>query len=229
MDDALAALMIPAPETLMRSHTKNPYWDAIRALPGERFAWEYDHRWEPVTWHLGTGTIVMRQEYCHTYTWAIPDPLSLAVVAEHLAPCAVEIGSGTGYWAWQMEQLGVTMHCYDLLPPHLSRENIYHPPESEQAFRSVYTTVLQGNHTMAAQHPDCTLFLCWPPYESPMAADALRAYQGKKLVYIGEGQSGCCADDTFFALLDEAWELTDEHRPIQWSGIRDYIQVFERR
>ena len=29
--------------------------------------------------------------------------------------------------------------------------------------------------------------LCWPPYKTPMAETALRAYRGSGVVYIGEG------------------------------------------
>jgi hypothetical protein len=64
---------------------------------------------------------------------------------------------------------------------------------------------------------------------SDMAYKALKAYTGNKLVYIGENGGGCTADDAFFALLEEKWEEIDEHQPVQWSGIHDWITVYERR
>lgn len=40
-----------------------------------------------------------------------------------------------------------------------------------------------------------------------MAVEALRAYQGDLLVYVGEGNGDACADDDFFAELEDGWEL----------------------
>lgn len=168
------------------------------------------------------------------YAWAVPDPHSLAFVASHLGKSALEIGAGSGYWAYCLAQLGTFLTCYDVAPPQLCADNHYHSPRKGRyqplsgERRDVWYHVYKGNHNKTARY-DYPLFLCWPPYEDSMAAKALKAYRGKKLVYIGESEGGCTADDAFFAILSKRWELIDMHRPVQWHGIHDLIEVYVRR
>lgn len=86
----------------------------------------------------------------------------------------------------------------------------------------------KGDEQVAAHYPDHHLFLCWPTYNKPMAFRALQAYQGNRLVYIGEGSEGCTGDEAFFDLLEQEWHLVEQRRGVSWSGIRDSIMVYER-
>jgi hypothetical protein len=230
------------PVDLPVSRTTNPYWDIVRTIPGSHL--NYDRVWQPdyiATYFDEDGHIrppeqrLDRNDVCGEYAWAIPDPASLDFVAQWCTPKAVEIGAGTGYWAWQLSQLGVDIVAYDLHPPQHDGQNHYHSPRNEQKdkligeTRHVFYDVLPGDHLMPWNHPDRTLFLCWPPYSSNMANLCLKAYQGKRLVYIGEQSGGCNADDAFFKRLERNWEEVATHRIIQWSGLHDYIIVYERR
>lgn len=75
-----------------------------------------------------------RSKLVRVYTWSIPDPLSVAFVVKALnGRPMVEIGAGTGYWGWLMQQHGIDVKLYDKNPPrkgynhwHSPRENIYH-------------------------------------------------------------------------------------------------------
>lgn len=227
-------------ETQTEGAIKNPYWDIVQTFPGDRIERDYHHRWVPNPYPWGEdrplvdGTYVGRNELCGTYAWSIPDPDSLQFVARVLGDSAVEIGAGTGYYASLLAQMGVDIICYDLYPPQHTGQNHYHSPRNKKQdgllgiTREVFFDVRAGNHLMAAEHSDRTLFLCWPPYEDQMAYHTLQAYQGQRFVYIGEGEGGCTGDDAFFALLDEAWHLVESHTPVQWSGIHDVIEVYER-
>lgn len=63
-----------------------------------------------------------------------------------------------------------------------------------------------------------------------MAFDALSYYEGEWLLYIGEFEGGCCADDLFFQALAEDWEEVEVHYDmIQWSGINDYAALYRRK
>lgn len=226
---------VAPPIDLPLSQTDNPYWDTIRAIPGSQFEWEYEQRYAPDAMALFSKQRIDRNDLCGKYAWAIPDPASLDFVAEWLKPAAIEIGAGTGYWAWQLSQLGVDMIAYDLFPPQHTGQNHYHSPRNGEkngllgVTREVYFDVRAGGELIAAQYPDRTLFLCWPPYDSDMAVNTLNAYQGKRLVFIGEGDGGCTADDAFFEKLGEEWEEVASHRPIQWNYIHDYITVYEQK
>ena len=166
-------------------------------------------------------------------SWAIPDPLSLQFVVAYTVGFdgLVEIGAGTGYWAWQLAQRGVGVAAFDEAPPDVA-ENVYCQDDklpADRRLRTTYHPVAEGNTYAAKDFPDRALFLCWPPYGTPLAAAALAFYTGNRLIYIGEGDGGCCADDDFFAALGKGWVEVAEHRPVQWSGLHDWITVYDRK
>jgi len=224
--------------TLGPGPARNPYWDAVRALPGDDITQRFQHRWEPRTyprvWEPDSNDDGPRRDELTTrYAWAIPDPASLAFIAEHANGRIVEIGAGTGYWAWQLSQLGVDVVAYDRNPPDRGG-NHWHSPRGADGNPSkqpmpVFFPVRRGGAPQAARHPDRTLLLCWPPYTSTVARRALRAYSGQRIIFIGEGWGGCTADDAFFRALERGWVEVVAHRLVQWSGIHDWATVYDRK
>jgi hypothetical protein len=53
-------------------------------------------------------------------------------------------------------------------------------------------------------------------------------YLGHTLAYIGEGEWGCTADDTFHRQLNKHWEQTAYVELPQWSGIHDGLYIYKR-
>ena len=220
--------------------TDNPYWDAVRALPAEDITWRYERRWVPrafpwpegLPWRQGKppDTGPSRFELTHRYAWAVPDPATLAFVAAHCGPRVVEVGAGTGYWAWQLAQLGADVAAYDTHPPDRGGSYFHSPWDPEHgptmAARPLFHPVRRGGPARALAHPDRTLLLCWPPPADPMARRTLACYQGDRLVLIAD--EPCCGDERFYAQLDRWWEQVDEHRPVQWFGIKDRVTVYDR-
>src|SRR5262249_41959535 len=94
-----------------------------------------------------------------------------------------------------------------------------------------WTTVTQGNEASAARHPDRSLLLSWPPMGEPMAYNALRAYRGDTLLYIGDAEGGLTADSAFFRELSRNWRLVETAPVDQWrvSESRDKLWVYKRR
>lgn len=163
-----------------------------------------------------------RDELTTTYSWAIPSPAAIAWMVEVLAGRkVVEVGAGSGYWSWLLQQAGVDTVAYDLLPPDRSK-NAYHKDK-------VYRPVLRGNSASVKLHPDRVLYMSWPPYGGRLGNDALRYYEGDTLLYCGEDWGGCCANDTFFRRLGRDWELVDscaDH--VTWSGMHDTLSIYKR-
>lgn len=219
----------------------NPYWEEVQRFPQTRGIWgnSREVEWFEVSYEKlpyltpeQQANIRHREHLCIQYAWSIPDPISLAFVSEHLGNTAIEIGAGVGYWAYCLAQLGTHVTCYDIAPPQRIAANHWHSPRKGRyealtgELRHVWQEVYYGNHNKAKQYT-YPLFLCWPPMSS-MATQALKGYRGNTLVYIGEGSGGCTADDAFFALLDKEWESIADHRPVRWSGINDFIEVYTR-
>ena len=56
----------------------------------------------------------LRDELVKKYAWAVPTEASIEAIAA-LGPI-VEVGAGTGYWAWLLRQVGATVEAYDVAP-----------------------------------------------------------------------------------------------------------------
>lgn len=158
---------------------------------------------------LEVHAFVKRQDLVCKYAWAVPTQDALDVLAAHRP--ILEIGAGTGYWAYLLrEHYGVDILAYDK-----------HPPLTK------WTGVLKGRPVKARKYPNRTLFLCWPPYSHPMATESLKYYQGQTVIYVGEWNA-CTADDEFHELLEAEWTQTQRVSLPNWIGIRDEMFVFER-
>jgi hypothetical protein len=151
-----------------------------------------------------------REESCRKYSWAIPNEPSLSTLLRY-SPI-VELGCGTGYWSALLSDMGCSIVAIDCCT------------KSTPIF---YPQAIKGNEHLLPMYPDHTLFLCWPPYDNPMAYNALLKYHGKHVVYIGEGMGGCTADDLFHEYLDNKFNCIEEIAIPQWCGVHDFMSVWE--
>lgn len=184
------------------------------------------------TWleHYRTQRRLQRQ-----YAWAIPSPEVIIELA-WLGPI-VEIGAGRGYWAALINDAGGDVVCYDAEPPDQSTENGWAPPVGHHddvevpvtIETAVFTEVRRGGPEKVLEHQDRALFLCWPPYDDPMAYDALRQYEGELLIYVGEGEGGCTGDDYFHKLVGEQFEQIRYMELPFWDGLHDALWIYKRK
>lgn len=172
----------------------NPYYDlhaALQSLPA-------------------ATALALRKKLIWAYSWAVPSAEAIGVLASH-APL-VEVGAGTGYWAWLVKQHGAKIIAYD--------ENASQPPR--------WTEVEHGDARAIARHEGSNLFLCWPSYESPMAFEALTHFKGERVIYVGE-LGGRTADHKFHDELVTTFSLEKEIAIPCWPGFNDKLYVFKRR
>ncbi len=158
-----------------------------------------------------------RQEMVQKYAWAIPSEEALVKIVRY-SPI-IEIGAGSGYWAWMIRIRGGEIEAFDTNPP-LLKKNKYSSTQ--------HSDVRDGDHSALKGSCAKTLMICWPPYESSMASKCLESFDGDKLIYIGEGYGGCTADDKFFELLEQGWTEEFTMGIPQWPGIHDYLAVYSR-
>lgn len=128
-----------------------------------------------------------------------------------------EIGAGTGYWAYLLDQLGVNVLAYD---KYLDSKNPYCEPD-------FWYPVQRGNSN-SLMPKDNALMLCWPPYGGYMALNALRNYRGNTVIYIGEDWGGCCATKGFFQYLNKLYKETHFVEIPQWYGMHDNMWIYQR-
>jgi hypothetical protein len=121
----------------------------------------------------GITALALSQRYSYVY----PDARVLGILGD-LGPL-VEIGAGTGYWAYKLRAKEVDIIAFDQVPPDMERRNRYH------GRTPTWSEVLKGDHTVLAAYPDRALFLCWPPLFSALG-DCLSFYKGETVAYIGD-------------------------------------------
>ena len=104
-----------------------------------------------------------RKWTCHLYAFATPSPDALAALARYVP--LVEVGAGTGYWAYCLRKRysDIVVYACDRDPPstsHSQKSNSYH------GRADTWTLVMKGGVDVASRYKDATLLLCYPPPDS---------------------------------------------------------------
>lgn len=205
----------------------NRYWDAVADLVTTEDGWPGPGRFIGAADHFDDYT--KRHMFVDRYCWTIPAPDTVDFIVAHCGPRVLDPLAGTGYWGWLLHQHGVDVLCSDVHPPHNSsampQRNEWH--KEVEPFMPVLAADAVDSVTVHGD--DRTLLLSWPPYGSAIGEKAIAAYRGNRIIYIGEGEGGCCGDDGMFDRLTAEWREVAEHRPVQWYGIHDVVTVHERR
>jgi len=152
-----------------------------------------------------------RREYVRDYSWAIPSELAIEAIRKY-API-IEVGAGGGYWSYLISLDGTSVVAVD--------------NESESFQKKWIKTENKGPECLEF-YPQQSLFLCWPPYNTPMASDCLLQHKGKYLIYIGECDGGCNADAQFFNILRNEFKLIETIEIPTWPNINDKLWVYQR-
>jgi len=160
-----------------------------------------------------------RQELALRYSYVVPESRLLGVLRRH-SPL-VELGAGTGYWAYLLRLMGTDVIAYDHAPFGSGRNNRYHVD-----FRR-WTDVIEGDTEAILRHSDRTLFLCWPPKFSALWK-SVDLYRGDCVIYIGDGGTRTPA----IRALQEGFILVETHPAIAMEpapGTEVKLSVWRRR
>lgn len=162
-----------------------------------------------------------RDTLTRQYGCSVPTgPVIRAIVAQ--APRIVELGAGSGYWAKLLADEGADVLAFDAVCP--GQTNDYFGGQEVGTWHPVNC----GDVSVLKAHRDRALLLCWPPYGDPMALNAVNAWDGELVIFVGEGYGGCCADDDFFAKMDDEFERVAVLDLPQWDGIHDAVWIWKR-
>jgi len=165
-------------------------------------------------WGFDTNVFERRLEFVKKYSWAIPNDDALDFLVS-VSPI-VEIGAGTGYWASLIQEKGGTIYPFDIQPYNNAWCDGNH------------TDVFLGGPESVLNFQDCTLFLCWTPYDDTLASDTLKLYTGDRVVFVGEWDDGCNKDDEFFRILGSDWKLEKRIEIPRFPGVNDELYSLVR-
>jgi hypothetical protein len=175
-----------------------------------------------------------RDLLCNLYGYAAITPAMVKEMKSILqrigAKNIIEMGSGTGYLGKVLEQKGVSIDCYDLVPPQ-SGGNEYHgntPP-----FLDVKRGSCKNLSSIVSHHENiknCGLLICYPPPMTSMAKDTLDSflkYGGKSLIHIGEFK-GLTGSSSFMNKLRTEFKLCFQHKCLSWGTDASTLTIWRR-
>jgi hypothetical protein len=196
-------MAVAASARLRATAIDNPYWNAFVQV-GDAPAAD------------------VRKNLISLYALAVTSPLALKLIGEFASGGLVEIGAGTGYWKFCLEQLGIEVAAYDLAPVNMA-DNRYFTRQTR-----CWAPVETGDADAVLRHSDRTLFLCWPPNDNQMAATALKLYTGRRLVYIGEASGTRTGNEQFRNRLGRHWRLERAIDIPRWAAHNDRLFLYRR-
>ncbi|MFX1709038.1 hypothetical protein PV783_34040 [Chitinophaga sp. CC14] len=185
----------------------NPYWYELRDLLLQIGVIEI----EAFTFETYLSITTARNQTVNKFSWSIPNLDIVQLAADHLGTRIVEMGAGSGYWAWLFSQMGREVIAFDKRPWDIR----YHP-------------VHYGTPDILTKYHDHSLFLCWPPALDPMATDCLHYYTGNKLAFIGY-DTHLTGDDEFHEILKNDWTLLSCHINKDWLNLKDTLYLYIRK
>ena len=172
----------------------------------------------PVTGASGFNEMLRRSMFTSTLAWAVPNLECLIAITEFVnGDNVLEVGCGSGLWAGLISATAVIITATD---PFLT-----HGFDPNKTFVDVER--IDAATAIAKYSNHEVLMLIWPPYNSPLAIDTLRSFTGDRLIFIGESEGGCTADDAFYEELSENWDMKTISIPT-WDGIYDRCYLCRR-
>lgn len=201
--------------------TERALVNEIGATSYELFSRHYieadERAWERREIRSRFSAYTARHHLIPHYGFAIPTVKAIDLVTGY-SPI-LEVGAGTGYWAHLLKLRGADVQAFD---PHPIYGNSH-------GLCQAWTTIARGNHRRAMRmYGERTLFICWPSLGDDWALECLQAHRGDYFIHIGEGESGCTANDEFFEYLEANYAEIDTYPIPQWPGIHDYLEVWQR-
>jgi hypothetical protein len=148
--------------------------------------------------------------------WAVPSALAIEKIVEFSEDHEIlSVCCGLGLWECLIQ---------------LSSEIKVIATDLVTANQPPYIRIIQMDARQAVEQfkTNC-LFMSWPVYKSSIADDCLKIFQGNKLIYIGEDEGGCTADDAFFRTLDTKWDIEEVIEIPRWFSISDRLYLYNRR
>lgn len=174
--------------------------EAVKAAPALVPGQPLAHYPDRNDFNLACPLFYKREEFVKTYGFMMPTAEVIDVLTGMLAKQkTLEAGSGSGWLADQLSQRGIDIEAADWtdyrLPKTQGRRKGY---PFEQVFRLDH----HGDATRLLPGTYGTILLVWPNLGSAFAAKiAQRMSTGQRLIYCGEGQGGCTANEHFFEIL----------------------------
>lgn len=163
--------------------------------------------------HSSLSAFECRETFIKEFGFAVLNEEAIKEIKKY-SPI-LEIGAGSGYWAYELSLRGVDIVATD---PEIyykweKKHSVLHKLTAEQAMK---------------KFPNRNLLTVWPSYSENWAARALENFEKDYVIYVGEGSGGCTADDKFHQILEKRFKHIKTISIPVFSGLHDRLEVFEK-
>lgn len=186
---------------------KNPYLQEIE----EKFEWKEDDLLETEGFDEESNENLDKWDMRLKYSFAIPNEAAIKTLVKN-SPL-IEIGAGSGYWAYLIKKNGGDIIAFD----DFTRGDQY----SKEWFNVEY-----GTPETVKEYPDRNLFLCWPEYDDPMGRKAVENAKARNIIFIGESKTGCTGTKRLYSLLEQKYNLEKVINIPTWFNNNDKMFVY---
>lgn len=128
----------------------------------------------------------------------------------------LEVMSGAGFLAKALKEHGVDI---------IATDDFSWAKDQHRDMKLVCEVEnIEGKEAVEKYSNRDILIVSWPPYQGNHINLICDEWgNSKPIIYIGEGEWGCCANDDFFSNYKEGEDLQIDIP--QWYGIHDYLSV----
>lgn len=172
----------------------------------------------------------IREHYINNFGFALLSNKLINSLSEQLKDqCVLEVGAGTGFLSFCLQNKGLYITPLDESPIHNNQYN----------FTTCYTDLVIHEASeyikdSFTKNPFDSIIMSWPSYETNFAFNVLsNMKKGQQLYYCGENYGGCTGNDAFFDLLDTKTLLNEKltqqlHADaLLWPGLHDSWYVYD--
>ena len=202
----------------------------LRKFMAKLYEWEKTGKL-PNTWDLknmdSLSNLEFRDKFISKLGFAAINKKFIEVLNDEVIKNkkCLEIMAGTGALSKALYDLGIDVISTD----NLSWDDL----ESYQSWKSRSFNVEKLDCVKAIEKygKDVDFIICsWPPYDEPQATQAIikmrEVNPNCKMIYIGEDQGGCTADDDFFNNWKDVYEPEETNGCFErFYGLHDRIYV----
>lgn len=201
-----------------------------KRLAGASFKEEAYNLEMEVKYH--SQALMMREKIIHKFSYTLLAEYQLENILLFSNYKILEMGAGSGYLGFLLNQMAlkngkesiVDIKCFDKDPCSLN--------PNEYGYTKEYYPVYKGSTRVIDKYKEqinnYTILLSWPPQEDNFGFNLLSkliANRVLKFIYIGNTEM--CANDKFYKLLFDKYELVKELSTIHFPMLEDNVLFFE--
>jgi 2-polyprenyl-3-methyl-5-hydroxy-6-metoxy-1,4-benzoquinol methylase len=166
-----------------------------------------------------------REKVVRAYGWSFPSKRELDLIKTRTEGKSIlEIGCGKAFYSFLLKLNGcINITCSDIGDPETKNVDA-NAKTTNKKFMPI--DIIDAINAVEKYHTD-VLLIVWPNY---FLAEVVKKFTGDMIIYIGEGDGGCCAGSDFFDTVDSEGFILDyyERADLSWSCINTYTHIFTR-